>query len=382
MSLPTINLGQRLESALASGHPWVYRNHLPKNQLQTGDWVRLEAGKESSIGLFDEEGAIAVRLFDKTQIPDRSWVQQRVRQAINLRASIKEDSTAYRLINGENDFFPGIVADKYERYIVIKSYTESVKQLIEAELTWVLSKELKPKGILWRTKNGLEPLWGQLPPPEVTIKENGLSFLANLYEGQKTGLFLDQRENRQTVRSHTQDASVLNLFSYNGAFSVYALAGGASFVRSVDIAQAANRDAGRNVELNSFSNHEAVSADVFEILKTYAKEKECFDVVILDPPSLAKDKKSRFSAIRAYKRLNTLAMKCVNPGGLLISSSCTSQVFPDAFKTLLAEAAVDAGMSGQIIHEAGHALDHPVALHFPEGRYLKFVAMRLMPRER
>jgi len=377
MSLPTLNLGKQLEHALASGHPWIYRNHVPKNHLETGDWVRLEAGKQSRIGLFDSEGAIAVRLYSNSVIPDRNWIQDRLRLALSLRSNIKEDTNAYRLVYGESDFLPGIVIDKYDRYVVIKSYTESVKHLVETDLTWALSKELKLKGILWRTKNGLEPLWGQLPPPEVTIKENGLSFIANLYEGQKTGLFLDQRENRQTVRGLSQDASVLNLFSYNGGFSVYALAGGASFVRSVDIAKAANQDAEKNAKLNNFDNHEAVTADVFEVLQTYANQNERFDIVILDPPSLAKDKKSRFAAIRAYKKLNSLAMKCVNPGGLLISSSCTSQVFPDAFKTLISEAANEANLIGQIIHEAGHALDHPVGLHFPEGRYLKFIAMRL-----
>jgi 23S rRNA (cytosine1962-C5)-methyltransferase len=257
-------------------------------------------------------------------------------------------------------------------------YSSSV-EVILPDVVWALSKELKLRGIAKRTERGLESLWGDLPPPEVTVKENGLSFIANLHEGQKTGLFLDQRNNRQTVRTLAKDKTVLNLFSYNGGFSVYALAGGATHATSVDIAGAANRDAERNVKLNGFeeSSHEALTADVFEMLESYNKTSKSFGMVILDPPSLAKDKKNRYGAIRAYRKLNMQAMKCVKPGGLLVSSSCTSQVSPTDFKDMLKEASQEAGVTAQIIHEAGHALDHPVPLQFPEGLYLKFVVMRL-----
>ncbi len=379
MSLTTLNLGKRLEPALLSGHPWVYRNHLPKHQLKTGYWVRLEAGQASSIGLFEEDGAIAVRLFSDSVLPDRTFMQERVQDAVALRSLIKPDTTAYRLINGENDGLPAIIVDVYERFLVVKTYAKSVETLLD-DLVFALSKEMKPKGIVWRTADGLSALWGELPPPELTIKENGLSFIANLYDGQKTGLFLDQRDNRQVVRELAKDRTVLNLFSYNGAFSIYALAGGAISATNIDIAAAANKDAVRNAALNGFDEtvHEAVTADVFEVLQSYVKQNQKFDMVILDPPSLAQDKKSKYAALRAYKKLNLLAMQLVNDGGLLISSSCTSQVFPDDFKSMLAEVAKDLKLRTQIIHEAGHALDHAVALNFPEGRYLKFVAIRVL----
>jgi 23S rRNA (cytosine1962-C5)-methyltransferase len=378
MSLKTLNLGKSLENALRSGHPWIYRNHLPQHNARNGEWVRLEANRTSRIGLYDAESQIAVRLFSENAIPNRAFIHERVKQALELRKLIPEDTDAYRIIYGESDFLPAIVADKYGRYIVIKTYSLSVETILP-DVVWALSKELKLRGIARRTERGLESLWGDLPPPEVSVKENSLTFIANLYEGQKTGLFLDQRENRQTVRTLAKDKTMLNLFSYNGGFSVYALAGGATHVTSVDIANAANRDAERNIKLNGFdeSKHEALTADVFEMLESYTKTRKTFDMIILDPPSLAKDKKNRYGAIRAYKKLNVQAMKCVKPGGLLASSSCTSQVSSADFKEMLKEAAQEANVYAQIIHEAGHALDHPVPVNFPEGLYLKFVVMRL-----
>ncbi|MGL4610647.1 MAG: class I SAM-dependent rRNA methyltransferase [Trueperaceae bacterium] len=378
MSLKTLNLGKNLENALRSGHPWIYRNHLPHHNARNGEWVRLEAGRASSIGLYDAESTIALRLFSEDTVPNRSFIHERVKQALELRKLISEDTDAYRLLYGESDFLPGVVADKYGRYVIIKTYSSSVETFLP-DVVWSLSKELKLRGIARRTERGLESLWGDVPPPEVTVTEHNLKFIANLHEGQKTGLFLDQRENRQTVRTLAKDKTVLNLFSYNGGFSVYALAGGATHVTSVDIANAANRDAERNVKLNGFdeSQHEALTADVFEMLESYHKTRKTFDIVVLDPPSLAKDKKNRYGAIRAYRKLNVQAMKCVKPGGLLVSSSCTSQVSPTDFKEILKEATQEANMGAQIIHEAGHALDHPVPLQFPEGLYLKFVVLKI-----
>jgi 23S rRNA (cytosine1962-C5)-methyltransferase len=378
MSLKTLNLGKNLENALRSGHPWIYRNHLPQHNVRNGEWVRLEAGRASAIGLYDAESQIAIRLFSEDVIPNRAFIHERVKQALELRKLVSDDTDAYRLIYGESDFLPAVVADKYGRYVVIKTYSSSVEPILP-DVVWALSKELKLRGIARRTERGLESLWGDLPPPEVNVKENSLTFIANLYEGQKTGLFLDQRENRQTVRILAKDKTVLNLFSYNGGFSIYALAGGATHVTSVDIANAANRDAERNVKLNGFdeSKHETLTADVFEMLESYTKTRKTFDMVVLDPPSLAKDKKNRYGAIRAYKKLNIQAMKCVKPGGLLVSASCTSQVSSAEFKDMLKEAAQEANVQAQIIHEAGHALDHPVPVNFPEGLYLKFVILRL-----
>ncbi len=371
-----LSLPAKLESAIASGHPWIYRDHLPKHSLQHGDWVQIQAGKQVATALYDGESAIALRLFASDGVPDYAWINAQVEKALRLRRLISGDTTAYRLIYGESDGLPGIVADKYDRYIVLKTYASSVEALIP-DIVKALAKQLKPKGILQRQDHSLTALWGELPPPEVTIRENGLRFIANLFEGQKTGLFLDQRDNRQTIRHISAGRSVLNLFSYNGGFSVYALAGGAKHVTSVDSAAAANRDAERNVKLNALSEHTAITADAFELLSTYQASGRKFDLVILDPPSLAINKTQRYKALRAYARLNSLAMRCVTAGGLLASSSCTAQVEVSSFINMLKETSQSEGLNAQMIHEASHALDHPVKLGFPEGRYLKFVLLRL-----
>ncbi len=375
-----LTLDPTLESALTAGHPWVYRNHLPKHSLQTGDWVRVIAGSAEAYGLFDADGQIAVRLFGNV-LPEGKWLEQRLRDAATLRAGvIGPDTNAYRLMYGEGDFLPGITADRYERFAVLKSYTESVSALVP-EVARILGMSLRLKGVVSRDSGETRALWGQLPPPELTVQENGLRLLANLYDGQKTGLFLDHRDNRQTLARFTAGQRVLNLFSYTGAFSLYALQGRAAHVTSVDIAPAATEDAKRNFALNGFDSdaHTFLSTDVFALLTEYVSRKEQFDVIVLDPPSLARNKKSRFSALRAYTKLNAQALRCVQPGGFLATASCTAQVSPEDFRRILGEAAAAAGVRAQVIHETGHAPDHPVPAGFPEGRYLKFLILRVLP---
>ncbi len=372
----TLRLPDDIEAALASGHPWIYRNHLPPARLQTGGWVRAVAGKAEAYGVYDEEGQIAVRLFGK-QLPGAAALAARVDEALALRHRfVPAETDAYRLIFGEGDYLPGLVADRYGRYLVVKTYSEGVTKAVLPGVTKALGRALKPRGIALRGKEGLTALYGQLPPPELTVSEYGLRFVADLYRGQKTGLFLDQRENRQTVRRLAAGARVLNLFAYNGGFSVYALAGGAAFVRSVDVSAAALTGAERNAALNGFAGkHETVTADVFEFLPNHD---ETYDLVIVDPPALARKKDQRRAALRAYARLNALALARVRPGGLLATASCTAQVSPEAFREVLAVAARRAGVRTQIVHVAGHAPDHPLRPEFPEGRYLKFVLLRVL----
>lgn len=379
MSLPTLNLGANMETPLGSGHPWIYRNHLPRHDLSTGDWVRLEAGRASAVGIFDAEGAIGVRLFGRDTVPTRTDIARRVEQAVALRASVAaRDTDCYRVLFGEGDYLPGITVDRYGRYLTVATYSEGVETVLP-DVVRALGKELRPRGIVRRRGGDLDVLFGERPPPEVTVTEHGLRFLANLYEGQKTGLFLDHRENRATVRERSGGAHVLNLFSYTGAFSVYALAGGAARVVSVDVAGPALDDATRNVELNGFQadRHATLQADAFDV-PTRSEFHEAFDVVVVDPPSLARSKAQRRNAVRAYERLNADAMRCVKPGGLLATASCTSQVDPETFRAVLSAAADRAGVRAQIVHEAGHAADHPVPVSFPEGRYLKFVMVRIL----
>jgi 23S rRNA (cytosine1962-C5)-methyltransferase len=224
--------------------------------------------------------------------------------------------------------------------------------------------------------------WGEPPPHDLTVEEYGLRFYADLRAGQKTGLFLDQRENRRFVEGLSDGREVLNCFAYTGAFSLHALRGGARAVVSADIGKGLAEAAEANIVLNQLDarRHSFVTGDCFELLARYAEEGRRFDLVILDPPSFAKSKQNRFAAMRAYTRLNALALRCVAPGGLLATASCTSQVGPEAFKEMLAAAGASAGRRLQLIHEAGQPLDHPVPAHFPEGRYLKFVVGRVEER--
>jgi 23S rRNA (cytosine1962-C5)-methyltransferase len=211
------------------------------------------------------------------------------------------------------------------------------------------------------------------------IEEHGLKFRANLFEGQKTGLFLDHRENRRYLQDWCDGKTVLNCFSYTGAFSLYAARGGASEITSCDVAVEASAEASRNFSLNGFDpdQHHFLAEDCFELLTRYGKEGRKFDIIVLDPPSFAHSKKNVHSALRGYTRLNQLALACLDPGGLLVSASCTSYVSPEMFREMLSLAAAQAGKRLLLLHEAGQPLDHPVPAHFLEGRYLKFTFSRV-----
>jgi len=379
----TLNLGPSLEPAVVSGHPWIYRNHLPRHRLSTGDWVRLEAGRAVAHGLYDGHGAIAVRLFSGEAAPDDGLLKRRVKEALELRRPLtdRDDTDAYRLLYGEGDFLPAIVADRYGRFAVVKTYAASVRPLLGV-VARALGSSLGLKGVVHRVEGGeLAALWGEVPPPEETVLENGLRFHADLRRGQKTGLFLDQRDNRMLVRDLAAGRRVLNLFSYTGAFSVYALAGGAELAVSVDVADGPVQEAAANVERNGLdpTRHRGVAADAFAYLPDAAERGDRYGLVVLDPPALARNAEQRRRAQRAYLKLNRAAFRVVESGGFLATSSCTSQISPEAFQRLVAEAARAAGVRAQLIAERGQPLDHPVPASFPEGRYLKFLVYRVLP---
>jgi len=379
----TVDLPPRLKARLGRGHPWVYRTQIPAaSGLASGIWVRVRCGGFSGYGLWDAESSIAIRLFSRHGVPDAAWVANRVEEAWTLRSSIRETpTTAYRWVYGEGDGLPGVVVDLYGEFAVIETFVESVDALVP----WVadaLHTHARLLGIVWR-RRGAEPTmhWGRRPPADLVVEEHGLLFHADLWAGQKTGLFHDQRENRRTLAPFCRGQSVLDCFSYTGGFALQAARAGASTILAVDRSREAIQAAQRNFRLNELGpeRHTWLVADCFELLERLAGEGPRFGVVVLDPPSLARDKESRPGAERAYVRLNRLALACVEPGGLLASASCTSQVSPEAFRDALAEAARLAGRRLQIVHDAGQPVDHPVPASFPEGRYLKFVIARVLP---
>jgi 23S rRNA (cytosine1962-C5)-methyltransferase len=342
--------------------------------------VRVRCGGFTAYGLWDDQSAIGVRILSRRGIPDADWVARRVADAWGVRAPVRTGATsAYRWIYGESDGLPGIVVDLYGEYAFLQTYVESVEHLAP----WVadaLHAHSRLRGILWKPAGG-EPrsLWGGLPPDDLVVEEHGLLFHAELLAGQKTGLYFDQRENRLALASWCQGKTVLDCFCYVGGFSLYALRGGAASITACDASAAAIEAARQNFELNGYEpgEHTFIVQDGFELLERLAGEGRRFDVVVLDPPSFARDRQSRHAAERAYVRLNELALRCVESGGLLASASCTSQVSPPAFREALAEAARRAGRRLLIVHEAGQPVDHPVPAHFPEARYLKFLVSRV-----
>lgn len=350
--------------------------------------MQIKAGNWTGYALWDTASPIALRIFSQRRLPDAKSIAQRVQAAWKLRAIIRDqqETTAYRCLFGEADGLPGITVDLYQTYAVLITYASSLDTIIP----WVIKalRESIPslEGIVQRVPHNqkqkmekIRSLWGKMPARQLIIEEHGLRFRTNLYEGQKTGLFLDHRENRYFLERLARGRRVLNLFSYSGAFSLYATRGGAVQTVSVDSSSGAAIDAQENFLLNGFeaTQHEFIVEDVFKYLEHCRIKKLRFDLVICDPPSFAKNKEQLRQAIKAYTRLNAMAMRVTEPNGLYATASCTSQVSPDAFRTLLADAARQAGRRYQIIHDIGHAPDHPILAQHVEGRYLKFVVGRV-----
>lgn len=385
VEVPRLGVKRDLESSLAKGHPWIYRDHLPANvSFEPGTWVKVVCDGWSAIGLFDPASPLAVRIYSRSRVPTSEWFEERIARAYQRRAALLASgtTTAYRLINGEGDGLGGIVVDVYGAFAVLRLDSTALERFVP----WIVNavaRAVDVKGVCRKNAGGLEVLLGRAPPERLIISEHGLRFFADLGSGQKTGLFLDHRENRRQVEQWCAGARVLNLFSYTGGFSLYAARGGARHVLSVDRAGEAMARSRDNVALNGMdlAMFEFITADAMAELQRLAQEGRTFDVVISDPPSFARNRTQRRRAQRAYEKLHALALSVLAPGGLLAAASCTSQIDASTFKETLAVAAARMGRSLQIVADNGHALDHPVLLGHPEGRYLKFVALRSLDVE-
>jgi 23S rRNA (cytosine1962-C5)-methyltransferase len=381
-------LPEALEARLEAGHPWIYRDHVPPRfAAKPGDFVRVECGRFSGFALWDADSPIALRVFSRRQRPDAAWVEARVDEAWELRRRLLPPKTdAFRLLFGEGDGLPGVVVDVYAGFAVIVSYSSALSQVVG----WVadaLAARPEIRGVCERVTrrkdraSELRPLSGERPPEVALIEEHGLRYEVDFEAGQKTGLFLDHRDNRHFLRGLAAGKSVLNLFAYTGAFSVSCAAGGATRVTSVDIAAPAIEAASRNVAHNALppAVHEGVAADVFEFLESAKAKGRRWDLVIADPPSFASSRSELFGALRAYKKLHAAALSVLTPGGLYAGASCTAQVSPDAFRQTLAEGAARVSQRLTVVHEVAHAPDHPYAAGHLEGRYLKFLLCRALP---
>lgn len=390
MTRAEVTLPRQLRDALRRGHPWVYRTHIePGIAFADGTEVSVRCAGWRGVGLWDASGPIAMRMYSDGARIDTTLIHERVHRAWQGRAVLRRQGvTAYRWLFGEGDYLPGITVDLYDTVAVIQSYGSGPATLVPQVVAALVATNPALQAVLGSKVRGDDErdsaqrralLWGTMPDAPLVVQEHaGLRFVVDPQVGQKTGLFLDHRENRHTLMHYVAGMSVLNCFAYTGAFSLYALQGGARKVVSVDIGNGLAEAATHNIVLNNLPSerHQFVTQDCFELLHKMTGDGRKYDCIILDPPSFARTRQQREAAMQAYVRLNSMALKCLTPHGLLVSASCTSQIGPEEFRGMLATAAAESDRHLQILHEAGHALDHPVPAHFPEGRYLKFIVCR------
>lgn len=380
------------EKSVRQRHPWLFGGALAKGTAQAGTIVPVQSAKGETLawGYYNPHSQIRVRLLTWGDAPpDSDWWRTTIERAVRLRDPLLKPtgSTAVRLINAESDGLPGLVVDRYGEWLVLQALTYGV-EVRKQELAELLLDITGAKGVYERSDEavrkleGLQPTAGPLagatPPDETEILEQNHIFRVNLTTGHKTGFYLDQRINRAIVGAAAKGKTLLNCFAYTGGFSVYAARAGASHVTSVDTSVPALELARDNFELNGLNPevHEFVEANVFHLLRTYRQEGRTFDLIVLDPPKFAQSKDQLESATRGYKDINLNALHLLNPGGLLYTFSCSGLVSADLFQKVVFGAALDAGVDAQILQPLWQAPDHPVALTFPEGAYLKGLVVR------
>lgn len=393
----TVCLQQGKDRPVRNRHPWIFSGAIARldGEAAPGDVVEVVDvhGGWLARGYYNPKSQIVVRLltWDRAEAIDEVFWEKRLARAEAGRADLKASSqtTAYRLVYAESDGMPGLIVDRYADWLVVQFLTFGVDVRREV-LVRLLAERFSPRGILDRSdvavrrQEGLplrrELAWGEAPPAELEILENGLRFPVDLVAGQKTGFYLDQRDNRRFVRALSGGRRVLNAFSYTGAFGVYALAGGAVHVTNLDSSVDALERAERVLTLNGFDPDGqalGIAGDVFAVLRALRDEGKQYDLVILDPPKFAKSQADLTAATRGYKDINLLALKLLAPGGWLVTFSCSGRVSPDLFQKIVFGASVDAGREVQILAKLGHAADHPILLSFPEGEYLKGLLCRV-----
>lgn len=378
------------ERPVLHGHPWIFSGAIDRvegDQDSLGVADLFDCKKNwLARGLYNPKSQIRVRVlaWEKESI-DRDFFSRRLNHAFLLRQRMLAGSTsAYRLINGEGDFLPGLIVDRYADYFICQFFSAGMA-VFKDVIVSALSGLTPIKGVFERSdgrvsdEEGLEPsigvLSGDAPPELIATEENGFKFLVDVRRGQKTGFFLDQRDNRAFLSTVARDQSVLNCFSFTGTFSVYALGGGAKEVVTLDSSKPALELAEQNLHLNGFPEGELLKGDAFAYLKEIDKK---FDVIVLDPPSLAHKRSDLDAATGGYKFLNLHALKHLSPGGMLLTFSCSQHLPADLFQKVVFGAAVDARRKINIVKRLGPPIDHPVSLHHPEGEYLKGLALRAL----
>ena len=380
-------IGRRGADRIRHGHLWVYRSDIRTAKAEPGAVVRLtdERGRFQGRAFYSDKSQIAVRMLTRKDLPvDRAFFAERIRRAAAYRKTVVENTDAYRLIYGESDLLPSVVVDAYGDYLVIQTLSQSSERY-KSLLCEILVEQFSPPGILERNDpkvrllEGLEQkisvLHGEVPE-EILAKENGMAFFYDLRNGQKTGSFLDQRENHAAAAQYSS-GEVLDCFAYQGGFAL-TVANKSVHVEAVDMAPAALNAARRNQEANAIPNVTFREANTFDLLKEYDEVGRRFDTIILDPPAFAKNRASIPAAQRGYKEINLRAMKLLKPGGYLVSCSCSYHISEPLFLQVLAEAAIDARKTVTVVERRTQARDHPILLTMPETHYLKCLIIRVL----
>ena len=388
--MKTVKVNKRGAVRIRQGHLWIYRSDVVAVDAEGGSVVSVvdEAGNFVGQALFSNLSQIALRFLtlSKEEI-DQAWWHRRIKDSVERR-NVPSDTDAYRLVYSEGDLLPSLIVDRYADVLVLQTLsqgTDAVKSL----LTEILVEEFSPRAIIERNDakvrqlEGLPMIAGTLygtAPEEFEILQHGLKFVVAPGGGQKTGSFLDQRENRLAARAAAQTTNrgrALDCFTFNGAFALH-LASVCERVEAIDISGEAVAAAKRNAKINELNNVEFREANVFDALRDMESSGERFDTIVLDPPAFAKNRASLKSAIRGYKEINLRALKLLNPGGVLITCSCSYHVSEDLFLEIIAAAAVDARCRVQIVEKRIQASDHPILVGMPETYYLKCVIARLI----
>jgi 23S rRNA (cytosine1962-C5)-methyltransferase len=385
MPAPIVTISSRGEERLRSGHPWIYRADIKDVAAGPGDRVVVRSargGRPLGSAFYSDRSQIALRMLTRGEAPaDDALIRKRMEAALAFRRTLGIDATAYRLIHGEADLLPSIIVDRYGDYLVVQTLSQGADALLPLVVS-VLQDLTQPKGILARNDPRTRSLEGLAQtvdvlagdiPESIDVVENGVRYNVDVRHGQKTGLFLDQRENRAAARQYAR-GRLLDCFTYHGGFAL-ALAPTCREVIAFDVSE----DAVRHAKQNAARNGAAIDAragNVFDELRGLERIGERFDTIVLDPPAFAKNKAAVAAARTGYKEINLRALKLLNPGGTLVTCSCSYNVNEAMFAEIVYEAAVDAQVHVTVVEKRMQGRDHPVLLGVPETYYLKCFILR------
>jgi 23S rRNA (cytosine1962-C5)-methyltransferase len=388
MTSPTVTITARGIERIVSGHPWIYRADIADaSKAEPGAIVEVVDRKRRYWGqaLYSSQSQITLRLLTREHRPfDRDFLAERIAAATAFRAQVVEGAQAYRLVASEGDLLPSLVIDRYADCFVLQTLSQGMERL-KPTVVEILQEKFTPRAILERNDVAVRGLEG-LPEQkgllagedvgEVVVEENGVKFCFDLMAGQKTGGFLDQRENRAAARRYAR-GRLLDCFCYAGGFAL-TLAPQCESVLGVESSAEALRLAQRNQELNGFANVQWKEANCFDVLKAADQQGDRYDTVVLDPPAFARQKSTLDSALRGYKELNLRALKILNPGGYLITCSCSFHVSEADLLEVIASAALDAHRMVMVVERRTQSRDHPILLTVPETLYLKCLVLRVL----